>query len=131
LTLDSDATDIVIAALEAVAFQTRDLLEAMQADHCRPAELRVDGGMAANTVFMQRLADITGLPVCRPRVTETTALGAAFLAGLQAGVYDDLQQIAGLWQLDARFSPVLAQERRAQTYAGWLKALARVKSRSQ
>ena len=128
LTRDSDATDIVIATLEAVGYQTRDLLEAMKADDCRPAELRVDGGMAANGVFMQRLADITGLPVCRPRVTEITALGAAFLAGLQAGVYQDLQQIAQLWQQDCRFVPAMDEDQRQHYYQGWLRALARVKS---
>jgi glycerol kinase len=128
LTQDSDATDIVIATLEAVGYQTRDLLEAMKADNCSPSELRVDGGMAANAVFMQRLADITGLPVCRPRVTETTALGAAFLAGLQAGVYEDLEQIAQLWQQDRRFDPAMDEDRRQQLYQGWLRALARVKS---
>ncbi len=128
LTRDSDATDIVIATLEAVGYQTRDLLEAMKADDCRPAELRVDGGMAANGVFMQRLADITGLPVCRPRVTEITALGAAFLAGLQAGVYEDLQQIAQLWQQDRRFVPAMDEDQRQHYYQGWLRALARVKS---
>lgn len=128
LTRDSDATDIVIAALEAVSYQTRDLLEAMKADNCEPGELRVDGGMAANGVFMQRLADLTGLPVCRPRVTETTALGAAFLAGLQVGVYQDLSDISRLWQQDARFEPAMAEQQREAYYQGWLQALGRVKT---
>jgi glycerol kinase len=128
LTRDSDVTDIVIAAIEAVCYQSRDLLEAMKADNCHPAELRIDGGMASNDVFIQRLADITGLPACRPRVTETTALGAAFLAGLQAGVYQDLEQISELWQEDGRFTPAMPEPEREQYYQGWLRALERVKS---
>ncbi len=128
LTRDSDVTDIVIATLEAVCYQTRDLLEAMKADHCEPAELLVDGGMAKNDVFVQRLADITGLNARRPRVTETTALGAAFLAGLQAGVYEDLEQISALWQEEARFAPAMPEDQREQQYQGWLRALERVKS---
>jgi glycerol kinase len=128
LTRDSDVTDIVIATLESVCYQSRDLLEAMKADHRQPAELLVDGGMAKNDVFIQRLADITGLPARRPRVTETTALGAAFLAGLQAGVYEDLQQISALWQEDGRFTPAMPETQREQFYQGWLRALERVKS---
>jgi glycerol kinase len=128
LTRDSDVTDIVIAALEAVCYQSRDLLEAMKADNCQPAELRVDGGMANNDVFVQRLADITGLTALRPRVTETTALGTAFLAGLQAGVYEDIGQISALWQEHGRFTPAMPEAEREQYYQGWLRALERVKS---
>jgi glycerol kinase len=128
LTRDSDAIDIVIAALEAICYQTRDLLEAMKADNCRPAELRIDGGMSTNNAFNQRLADITGLPVIRPRITETTALGAAFLAGLHAGVYDDLQQINQLWQQNALFTPAMTDVQRQERYQGWLNALGRIKT---
>lgn len=128
LTRDSDAADVVVAALDAVGYQTRDLLEAMKADHSQLAELRVDGGMAANSVFLQRLANITGLPVCRPMITETTALGAAFLAGLQVGIYPDLDDISNLWQEAGRFRPAMDAERRDKNYSGWQRALERIKS---
>ncbi len=128
LTRDSDVTDIVIAALEAVCYQTRDLLEAMKADDSQLAELRVDGGMAGNDIFMQRLADLTGIPVCKPRITETAALGAAFLAGLHTGVYQDLDDIGRLWQQAGRFEPRMEDSRREEFYRGWLQALGRVKT---
>jgi glycerol kinase len=129
LTRDSDTTDIVIAALESVCYQTRDLLEAMKADNCQLRELRIDGGMAANNFFMQRLADLLGVPALRPRITETTALGAAFLAGLQVGVYGDPSDIGEIWQEDAVFSPRMSEERREAYYVGWGEALERVMSR--
>ena len=105
LTRDSGPADLARSALEASAHQTADLLEAMRADGISPDALRIDGGMAANNWFAGRLADITGLPVERGRVTEATAWGAAGLAGLQAGVFDSLEDIAGRWQLDRRFEP--------------------------
>jgi glycerol kinase len=128
LTRDSDAIDIVVAALESVCYQTGDLLQAMAADNSPLAELRIDGGMAKNNLFMQRLADLTGLPVRRPRITETTALGAAFLAGLQAGMYQDLTDIGQIWQQDAMCEPVMPEEARLRYCQGWEQALARVKS---
>lgn len=128
LTRDSDITDIVIATLESVCYQTRDLLEAMRADESELSELRIDGGMANNNLFAQRLADLIGLPVRRPRVTETTALGAAFLAGLQTGVYEGPEQFSALWQEAGRFEPEMANALREQRYQGWLQALERVKT---
>ena len=105
LTRDSGPADLARAALEASAHQTADLLEAMRADGIPSDALRMDGGMAANNWFARRLADITGLPVERARVTEATAWGAAGLAGLQAGVFGSLDEIADRWQLDRRFEP--------------------------
>jgi len=130
LTRDSDITDVVIAALEAVCYQTRDLLEAMKADNCQLLELRIDGGMAVNDLFMQRLADLTGVPARRPLVTETTALGAAFLAGLQVGVYDSLADVEDIWQEEAVFQPTMDAQRREAYYRGWNDALGRVKGGS-
>jgi len=129
LTRDTGVAEVVRAALEAVAYQTRDLMEAMQADCARPpATLRVDGGMAANDWLMQFLADMLGLTVERPAVTETTALGAAFLAGLQVGLYPDRSAIADAWALDRRFTPRLDMAERQRLYAGWLDAVRRVRS---
>ena len=128
LTRDSDITDVVIATIESVCYQTRDLLEAMKADNCDLQELRIDGGMAANNLFMQRLADLSGVPARRPRVTETTALGAAFLAGLHVGVYQSLSDIGEIWQEDALFQPVMSDERREAYYAAWIDVLGRVKT---
>lgn len=130
LTRDSDITDVVTAALESVCYQTRDLLEAMKADNCQLLELRVDGGMAVNDLFMQRLADLTGVPALRPRVTETTALGAAFLAGLQVGVYESLADVGEIWEEESVFRPAMDAQRREGYYQGWNDALRRVKSAS-
>jgi glycerol kinase len=126
LTLDADAAHVARAALESVAFQTRDLLEAMIADTGqRPAEIRVDGGMVANDWLCQFLADQLAVPVERPQVTETTALGAAYLAGLEVGVYDSLDAVARQWQRERRFDPAMAQDQRGRMYAGWQAALRR------
>jgi glycerol kinase len=126
LTRDSGIAHIVRAALEAVCYQTRDLLGAMAQDAVAPTELRVDGGMVANDWLLQTLADLLEIPVVRPRVVETTALGAAFLAGLQAGVYGSLAEIEALWQEDARYAPEMDKERASELYAGWCQAVARV-----
>lgn len=129
LTRDCTAADLVRAGLESVAFQTAELLDAMVADGAPPPRvLRVDGGMAANDWFLQRLADLLGLAVERPALTETTALGAALLAGLQVGVFDDLAQAAAIWKLDARFDPALSADERAARRAGWDAAVRRVRS---
>jgi glycerol kinase len=128
LTRDAGPAEIVRAALDAVCYQTRDLIEAMRADGSAPETLRVDGGMVVNDWLMQRLADILGLPVERPRETETTALGAAALAGLGAGVYRSLDEIAGGWALDRAFEPKLAAASRDALYGGWRDAVARVRS---
>jgi glycerol kinase len=129
LTRDSGIAEIVRATLDAVCYQTRDLIDAMAADGAgRPKALRVDGGMAVNDWLMQRLADIADLPVERPAITETTALGAAFLAGLYAGVYPDAAKLAALWRCEKAFAPAMAAEESERLYAGWQAAVARVRS---
>lgn len=126
LTLDTSAAHLARAALEAVAYQTRDLMTAMVADGAKaPAALRVDGGMAANDWLCQFLADMTECPVERPAGVETTALGAAFLAGLATDVWPDLEALAGTWTLDRRFEPAMAGERRRSLIDGWTAALER------
>jgi glycerol kinase len=131
LTRDAGRAEIVRAALDAVCYQTRDLLEAMRRDMAaaglsRLRALKVDGGMVANDWFCQRLADLTGLPVDRPVVTETTALGAAYLAGLGAGLFKSERDIAARWALDRRFVPAMKRAQRDQLYSGWLGAVTRV-----
>lgn len=133
LTRDTSVADIARAALDAVCFQTRDLMDAMRKDleavnMAAPKALKVDGGMVRNDWFCQRLADLTGLPVDRPKVTETTAMGAAYLAGLGAGIYGDLSDIALLWKLDRRFVPAMSPAKRDQRYQGWVDAVGRVRS---
>ena len=133
LTRDAGAAEIARAALDAVCYQTRDLLDAMARDMKAaglgaPAALKVDGGMVKNDWFCQRLADLTGLPVERPQITETTALGAAYLAGLGAGLFGDLGQIAGAWALDRRFEPTLSATTRDSLYDGWTKAVSRIRT---
>lgn len=129
LTRDTGIKEIVTAGLQSVCYQTRDLLEAMCQDGATaPSALRVDGGMVENNWLMQFLADILGVPVERPEVTETTALGVAYLAGLHLGLYADLEQIARLWHRQKRFSPRMADGHREKLYAGWLDAVQRVRS---
>ena len=128
LTRDSGIAQIVRAALESVCYQTRDLLVAMTEDALPPTELRVDGGMVINDWLTQCLSDILKIPVIRPQTVETTALGAAFLAGLQSGVYTSLDDIAALWQTERRFSPAQAAAKSDALYEGWKHAVARVKS---
>ncbi len=131
LTRDAGKAEIARAALDAVCYQTRDLLEAMAAD-MRGAgltsltRLKVDGGMVGDNWFCQRLADLTGLDVERPEVTETTALGAAYLAGLGAGIFKDTRDIASRWALDRRFVPRMKKPERDRLYGGWRQAVARV-----
>jgi glycerol kinase len=129
LTRDTGIKEIVTAGLEAVCYQTRDLLEAMGQDGAATlSALRVDGGMVVNNWLVQFLADILGVPVERPQVNETTALGAAYLAGLQSGLYRDLDEVASHWQRQRRFEPSMPAERREALYAGWLNAVRRVRS---
>jgi glycerol kinase len=129
LTRDSGIAHIVRAALESVCYQTRDLLQAMRADGVPlPATLRVDGGMIANDWLMQFLADILGVPIERPRLAETTALGAACLAGLGVGAYDSLQQLSKQWQCSARFEPQMTPGRSEALYQGWQQAVRRTLS---
>ena len=129
LTRDTGVADIVRATLDAVCYQTRDLIEAMSADGAaRPHALRVDGGMVANDWLMQRLADMLDVPVDRPAVTETTALGAAFLAGLYAGVYPDAAKLTEIWRKDRSFDPAMPAAERDRLYKGWKQAVARVRT---
>lgn len=126
LTRNSGPAEMARAALESVGYQTRDLLEAMRADWTAAADgvLRVDGGMTASDWAMQFLSDIIGAPVDRPEVTETTALGAAWLAGMQAGIYPDAAGFAQKWALDRRFTPAMDDTTRAVRYARWKRAVA-------
>jgi len=126
LTRNSGPAEFARAALESVGYQTRDLLEAMRADWGTAATgvLRVDGGMTASDWAMQFLADILGAPVDRPVVTETTALGAAWLAGSHAGVCPDAAGFAKAWALERRFDPAMEPDRRAAKYARWQRAVA-------
>ena len=126
LSLDSGAGQIVRAALEGVAFQTVDLAGAFADSGISLSRLRVDGGMAANSLFVQMLSDLLDLPVERPRSHETTAAGAAFLAGLQAGCFSGLEQMRDLWQADRRFEPAMAPDERSRLLAGWRQATAAV-----
>ena len=127
---DTGPAEIARAALDAVAFQTGDLLEAMQADtDVVPSVLRVDGGLSRNDLGMQMVADLVGMPVERPQVTETTALGAAYLAGLQAGVYGDLEAIGTHWRRDRRWEPSIDIEERQGRVRRWKDAVARVLTR--
>ena len=129
LTRQSGVAHIVRAALESVCYQTQDLLGAIAADGAEPpTALRVDGGMVANDWLMQFLADVLAVPVERPVVTETTALGAASLAGLAVGVFGSLDDVARCWRRDAVFRPAMAEERRDALYRGWLDAVGRVRS---
>jgi glycerol kinase len=129
LTRATGPAEIARATLEAVCFQTRDLLLAMEADGARaPKTLRVDGGMVANDWVLQRLADILGCAVERPVVGETTALGAASLAGLESGFFEGLDGIATTWQSSGRFQPTMSTAEREERYAGWRDAVGRVRS---
>jgi len=126
LTLGATGAHLARAALEAVAYQTLDLAEAMARDGAvRTASLRIDGGMAANGWLCQFLADVLEVPVERPKNLETTALGAAFFAGLATGVWADLGALAATWQRADAFTPAMAAERRNSLVAGWRDAIAR------
>lgn len=127
LTRDTGIKEIVTAGLQAVCYQTRDLLEAMAEDGVKPATLRVDGGMVVNDWLMQFLADTLAMTITRPQVTETTALGAALLAGLQVGIYDSLEQLAQLWAHEKEFVCQQDMATRERLYQGWLDAVERVR----
>ena len=127
LTRNSGPAEFARAALESVGFQTRDLLEAMRADwqgHGSDATLRVDGGMSANDRAMQFLSDIIDAPVDRPHVVETTAMGAAWLAGQRAGIYPDMAGFAENWAVERSFTPDMTADKRAARYARWQRAVA-------
>ncbi len=128
LTRDTGIADLVRATLEAVAFQTRDLIEAMRGDGAEPEALRVDGGMTANGFLLQTLADLVGVPVERPENLESTALGAAMLAGAQAGVCRPLDELAGKWAKGAGCTPGIDAAARDAAYDRWKDAIARTRS---
>lgn len=130
LTRDTGIKEIVTAGLQSVCYQTKDLQKAMQKDGLRPSTLRVDGGMVANNWVLQFLADILGGRVDRPTMVETTALGCAYLAGLQAGVYGSLEELGGLWRGDRNFEPQMSKVERDRLYDGWLAAVHKLCSES-
>ena len=123
LTRDTGPKEIVRATVESVAYQTHDLFEAMKNDGLRPRIIKVDGGMVKNNWFSQFLADVVDIKVLRPKVDETTALGAAFMAGLQIGVYKSLKDISKNWQVDRTFHPRMKSSNRKNLIKGWDKAI--------
>lgn len=123
LTRDTGIKEIVTAGLQSVCYQTKDLQKAMEKDGQRPTGLRVDGGMVENNWVLQFLADILGATVDRPKMFETTSLGAAYLAGLRVGIFESLEQLETLWQCDRRFEPAMSKERRDELYDGWIGAV--------
>lgn len=126
LSRGANRNHIIRAALEAIAYQSRDMLDAMQQEAgVNLTELKVDGGAVANEVLMQFQADISHIDVIRPKILETTALGAAFLAGLAVGLWQDTEQLARTLGQDKRFSPAMSQSQRETLYQGWQKAVAR------
>ena len=126
LTRGATGGHLARAALESIAFQSAEVLRAMEADAgLRLSELRVDGGATSNALLMQFQADLLGVSVVRPKVTETTALGAAYLAGLGVGFWRDTAELVANWQVDRRFDPVMSRDQAATLTAGWDKAVAR------
>tara|TARA_B100001093_G_scaffold492371_1_gene533422 strand:- start:64 stop:1545 length:1482 start_codon:yes stop_codon:yes gene_type:complete len=125
LTRDTGPKQIIRAIIESVAYQTNDLFEAMKHDGLRPRLVKVDGGMVMNNWFSQFLSDVVNVGVLRPKVQETTALGAAFMAGLKVGVYKSLTDISRNWSLDKKFSPNMKNNKRSKLLEGWSKAIKR------
>jgi glycerol kinase len=123
LSRGSTVAHIARAALESIAFQSAALLQAMSKDAQPVTELRVDGGASVNDLLMQFQADLLGIPVVRPKVVETTALGAAYLAGLAVGTYGNLDELAAQWQVERRFTPTMPRERAAEHMANWERAV--------
>ncbi len=124
MTRGTNRAHIARATLEAIAFQSAEVLIAMQRDAGKPlAELRVDGGAARNNLLLQFQADLLGVEVVRPEITETTALGAAFLAGLAVGFWEDEAELAALWQAERRFTPAMPADQRDALLAGWRRAV--------
>jgi glycerol kinase len=129
LTRDTGIKELVTAGLQSVAYQTRDLIVAMEKDGAgQPSTLRVDGGMVANNWVVQFLSDILNVDVDRPAVIETTALGAAYMAGLQVGVYESVEQIGQLWHCERHFTPHMQPDMRDRLYRGWMDAVQRVRN---
>jgi glycerol kinase len=128
LTRGTTAAHLARAALESIAFQVADLLEAMHADAgIAVEELRVDGGASQNNLLLQFQADLLGVPVVRPAVTETTALGAAYLAGLATGVFQSREELASHWRVDRRFEPRMSRDAAAAARKQWTRAVERAK----
>jgi len=131
LTRGSNRAHLVRATLESIAYQTRDVIEAMNRDSGVPIrELRVDGGAAANDFLMQFQADLLGVPVERPALLDTTAAGAAFLAGLAVGFWRSPEEVAGARRRERLFEPRMREGERARLYAGWREAVERVRTRT-
>lgn len=128
ITRDTGPAEFVRATLESICYQTLDLLEAKRRDGVQATKLRVDGGMVANEWFCGFLADVLNITVERPEFTETTALGAAFLAGLQVGVFDSLDDIKDVWKVDRSFEPTLAEAERKRLVEGWHQCVKKVKT---
>ncbi len=125
MTRNTGPKEIIRATVESVAYQTYDLFEAMKHDGLRPRLVKVDGGMVMNNWFSQFLSDVVKVGVLRPKVRETTALGAAFMAGLQIGVYQSLKDISKNWSLDKKFTPKMNNNNRIRLLKGWSKAIKR------
>jgi len=125
LTRDTGPKEIIRATIESVAYQTQDLFEAMKHDGLRPRLVKVDGGMVMNNWFSQFLSDVVNVGVLRPKVQETTALGAAFMAGLHIGAYKSLEDISKNWSLDKKFRPKMKNSERIKLLRGWSKAIQR------
>ena len=130
ITRDTGAAEFARATLESVCYQTFDLLEAKRRDGVSPSALRVDGGMVNNNWLCGFLADILNLTVERPEETETTALGAAFLAGLQVGIYDSINTVTNIWKVDKTFQPKMDQTERNGLLEDWHHAVTKVKTDS-
>lgn len=129
LTRGANRQHLVRAALEAIAYQTREVVDAMARDSgVRPESLRVDGGAARNNFLCQFQADILGFPVERPANTESTALGAAYLAGLATGFWKDEQELDSQFKIERRFEPAMPPSQREELFAGWLRAVERAKA---
>lgn len=128
LTRDSGIKEIVTAALQSVCYQTKDLQKAMESDGLRLTQLRVDGGMVQNNWVLSFLSNMLSADVERPQIIETTALGAAYLAGLQAGVFSSTDELAQMWHCERKFEPTMQSKQRNALYEGWLSAIKKVQS---
>jgi len=125
LTRNTDWQDIVRAVIESVAYQSFDLFKAMNNDGLKPRVVKVDGGMVSNNWFSQFLSDILGIKVIRPKINETTALGAAFMAGLYIGEFNSLKSISKRWKVDKTFNPNINKSSRIKLLKGWAQAIKR------
>jgi glycerol kinase len=124
LTRGSSDAHLARAAVESIAYQTYDVLKAMEADAgISIAELRVDGGATINNTLMQFQSDIVNTKVIRPKITETTALGAAYLAGLAVGYWKNIEEIQKQWQVDKNFTPSMPETKRTELVSGWQRAV--------